>query len=106
MLRDEFGEDWWEKGVSNPIRTKAEGNKENGNFSLIYYTDFEDLRLIPNRNWHLFEPKLKSQLGIISSLVELEPIRHKIAHTRLLTRDEIQKLEVFHREIVRMLEGS
>jgi len=45
----------------------------------------------------------KTQTGIISRLEELEPIRHSIAHTRMLTEDEITKLDLFLKEISSMI---
>jgi len=104
-LRSEFGNDWWEKGVSKNVKNKAIKNKakENGNYGIIYYTDFEDLKLIPNKCWSLFKDKLISQQSIIGRLNELESIRHKIAHTRLLTNEEIIKLELFNKEIKKLL---
>lgn len=105
-LRAEFGDAWWEKGVPNKIRAKAERNKrnENGDFGNIHYTDFEDLKLIPNKKWYLFKETFKTQSGIISRLNELEPIRNKIAHSRLLKNPEIKSLELFYKQIIDMLD--
>lgn len=108
-LREHYGEEWWEKGVSGDIRKKAEKNKklsqskEKGDYSIIFYTDFEDLRILPNKRWKLFEEILKTQSGVLSRLGELEPIRNKIAHSRLLIDDELSTLKLFYRQIREML---
>lgn len=108
-LREQFGDKWWDKGVSSEIKDKAETkkklaySKEKGNYSIIFYTDFEDLRILPNKKWKLFEPTLKTQSGVLSRLGELEPIRNKIAHSRFLTTDEISTLELFYKQIIEML---
>lgn len=56
-------------------------------------------------NWHdIFKDHFETLEHIVSRLDELEPIRHAIAHTRLLSNDDFEKLELFQREIQRMIE--
>jgi len=47
-LRDEYGDAWWEDGISNSVKPKALSNKkkDGGNLSNIYYTNFVHLKNI------------------------------------------------------------
>lgn len=101
-LREVFDANWWERGVTpNDIRERADARKasEQSNLSLINYTEFGDLGRIIVNNWKIFEPVFKTQKGVISRLEELEPLRNKIAHSRLLSNHELEKLNLFFKEI-------
>jgi hypothetical protein len=102
-LRDSFGNSWWERGVSQrEIREGAERKKAvepESNLSLINYTEFDDLRRIITNNWEIFRDTFQTQTGIVSRLEELEPMRNKIAHSRLLSNEDLAKLELFSKEI-------
>jgi len=109
-LRERYGDEWWEKGVPLNVRENAERNaardEQAFRFSLIYFTEFGDLKRIIMReeNWHgIFKEYFKTLEGIVSRLGELEVIRHRIAHTRLLSNDDYAKLELFYREIKKMI---
>lgn len=102
-LRDRFRDQWWERGVTQKdIRQQAEERKipePDSNLSLINYTEFRDLRRIVNKNWEIFRDTFQRQSGIVSRIEELESIRNTIAHTRLLSNDDLAKLELFSKEI-------
>jgi len=104
-LYAEYGDDWWEEGASQKVREEAARVKanENGVEPDINYTLFPDLRLIIIRenNWkNRFETKFVTQGTFIARLEELEPIRNKIAHSRMLNDREILKLELMSKEIL------
>lgn len=109
-LREKHGNQWWERGVPLKIRERSEEKKKEDPavaLSLICYTDFGDLRkiIMKTENWHdIFKGHFETLEHIVSRLDELEPIRHAIAHTRLLSNDDFKKLELFQREIQRMIE--
>jgi hypothetical protein len=55
----------------------------------IYYVDFPHLKVIMERsdNWKdAFEPIFARKEVVIGILIEIEPIRNKIAHNRKATR--------------------
>lgn len=102
-LREEFGDQWWESGVTQRDIRQGAGERKavepDSNLSLINYTEFRDLRRIINNNWEIFRDTFQSQSGIVSRIEELESIRNTIAHTRLLSNDDLAKLELFSKEI-------
>lgn len=109
-LREKYGDEWWEKGVPLKVRESAERNAERdeqaSQFSLIYFTEFGDLRkiIMKEENWHgIFKEYFRTLEGIVSRLGELESIRHRIAHTRLLSNDDYNKLGFFYHEIKKMI---
>lgn len=108
-LREEYGEEWWQKGVPLRVRRSAEKKKAkepDSSLGLLCYTEFNDLRRIVQKeeNWHnIFKKYFKTLERIISKLDELETIRHTIAHTRLLSDEDFEKLDLFYREIKRMI---
>jgi len=108
-LCEEYKEEFWQKGIPLRVRRNAEQRKErepNSPLSLLYYTEFSDLRKIMQKdeNWHtIFKKHFTTLEQIISRLDELENIRHTIAHTRLLSNDDFEKLELFYREIMKMI---
>ena len=104
-LYEEYGEDWWKKGVSHRVRSEVETLKAQcgGTEPIINYSLFPHLRLIiiKDGNWKkIYEPIFESQNTYIARLEELEPIRNKIAHSRMLSDEEITKLELFYKEIM------
>jgi hypothetical protein len=107
-LRERYEDEWWTKGVTQKdIRDNAEKRKigePHSNLGLINYTEFGDLRRIITNNWDIFESIFKTQQGTISRLDELEPIRNIIAHVRLLSIDQMTKLELFYKEINELIE--
>lgn len=102
-LIEKYGRNLWESGISLDIRRRAEHKKEQdqlSHFDLIYYTDFGDLRRIIINNWDKFREIFDTQGGTLGRLEELEEIRNDIAHTRLLTKNNLQKLVMFHKDII------
>ena len=78
-----------------------------GKYDLIDYSDFTDLKMIfeKGKNMQLFldicsEDQFR---GIISKLIELDPIRKKIAHSRPLTKEEFDRLKMYAEDIDRIL---
>lgn len=105
-LRTKYGNQWWIKGVTQKDIQKAEKRKSlepSSNSSLINYTEFGDLQRIIINNWDVFKEYFVKQQRIVGRLDELEPIRNIIAHSRLLSNDQLEKLELFLREINKMM---
>ena len=81
-----------------------------GNYELIYYSDFTDLKQVfeKGRNYKLFADMINQERFkvVISKLHELDPIRKKIAHYRPLSEKEFDRLKSYSDEIIRMFNGS
>jgi hypothetical protein len=73
----------------------------------VYYLDFSDLRKIIDQknNWaQVFEPIFIQKTVTTESLFEIEPIRNKIAHNRILSDVDLKCLDAVYNK-VRMLIG-
>jgi hypothetical protein len=106
-LREEYSDEWWQKGVPLRVRRSAEDNKAkepDSSLSLLCYILFSDLKRIIQKNWHsIFKKYFRTLEGIIFKLDQLEDIRHIIAHTRLLSNEDSKKLDLFHKEITKTI---
>ena len=68
----------------------------------LYYLDFPDLKKIIDRkdNWEEYFIKYFTDKDVFISLLrELEPIRNKIAHHRLITNSDIMVLQAVYTAI-------
>ena len=104
-LTEVYGNELWEK-VPEDIRKYAEQRKykeRDSTLSPFHYMLFKHLRSVIGKNWNIFKGTFKKPTGIVSRLDELEPIRRKIAHCRLLSNDELAKLSLFFKEIDHMI---
>ena len=111
-LLEEIGENWWEKSVSEKIRTKAESRREEENKirwhaqrgdSLINYTEFGDLASIINQNWPLFEDHLQSLDWVRQIINTLERSRNVIMHSGELGNEDIERIGSSIRDWIRQV---
>jgi hypothetical protein len=95
----------WKEWVKKQEEEKSKGNVQFSD-SPIDYSDFTDLAKILNRkhNKDIFSPHINQERfdGIILKIKELEPIRLKIAHSRVLTTDELNKLMMYTKDIMKL----
>ncbi|MEP0824296.1 MAG: hypothetical protein HRF40_02310 [Nitrososphaera sp.] len=111
-LREKYGSDWWEKGVGQGNRDKAdEFRKEEMSVgwsvattsSQMEYLQFKHLGGIIAKNWKdVFEPIFHDLSKIQHRLDEFEIIRNAIAHTRILSHEGITRLEMYNQDIFNM----
>ena len=85
-------------------KKKEEGSHvTDGNYELIDYSDFTDLKRIfeKGRNNKLFEDIINQELfkAVLTKLDELDPIRKKIAHSRPLSKKELDRLILYTEDI-------
>jgi len=77
-----------------------------GNYNLIDYSDFTDLKCIfeKGKNRKLFEDIINQEQfnAVISKLHELDPIRKKIAHSRPLSKKELDRLILYTEDIKKL----
>ncbi len=72
--------------------------------SNIYYTDFDDLRVIISSNWELFKSYFPKESWIITYLEDLYKIRNKIAHNIPVEENERNTVETLLNNIYNQLE--
>jgi hypothetical protein len=111
-LLEEIGADWWEKSVSEKIRTKAESRRDEENKirwharrgdSLLNYTEFGDLHSIISQNWELFEDHLQEQEWVRDIINTLERSRNVIMHSGELENEDIERIGQKIRDWVRQV---
>lgn len=111
-LSEKFGDGWFKHRVPGDIikNCKMRVDKEKAsrwwttNRQLIDYTDFADLQKIILRsdNWEgIFKSYFKPKKIFEGKMIELEVIRNKIAHSILLTDDEVKKLRMYASDLNR-----
>ena len=95
-----------ESKIPQDVLSRCEERKSQDNlneYNLIDYSDFTDLKRIfeKGRNKDLFKDIFKDEeyKALITKLHELDPIRKKIAHFRPLTKNEFNRLVLYHNDI-------
>lgn len=100
-LQETYEDEWWNKGVGEKIRKKAENRKteeESAKWSsqrgdsLINYIDFGDIESIIIKNWKQFEPHLHVIEWMQQLLKSLEKSRNVIMHGGELNRQDIERI--------------
>lgn len=111
-LLDEKKETWWEDCVSERVRKKAEGRKEEEEKvrwhtqrgeDPIYFTDFGELISIILQNWELFEPHLESVEWVKQMLKTVERSRNVIMHSGHLQNEDVERVGACIRDWIRQV---
>ena len=89
LLEENFGEEWWRKGVPQKVRAKCASRREEGleeekEADMLLFADFYDYRTIIEANKPIFADYIDTKEWC-SKLQDMEPIRNAIAHNRPLT---------------------
>jgi DNA sulfur modification protein DndB len=115
------GASWWNDPTRIPqtIHDLAEDRKQRNEKPwpwmgerrkpVIHYLDFTDYRqvIIKRNNWHdVFSRIFKNRTILESKLMELEPIRVDISHTRSLSPESMEILRVNSRHLIRCIEDA
>lgn len=112
QLEKKFGTDWFDKKSSKEMQKKLTDRKEKEEKNLwhtgrnkdpIYYMDFGDLSKLITNNWSEFEDLLPSQSWVQSRLDEAERSRNVIAHTNVLSSEEVARLEMYLRDWIKQI---
>lgn len=112
VLTDADGEDWFEKRASAQMKRKVVDRKATEtknqwhtgrNKHALYYLDFGDLALILQSHWANFKDLLPDQAWAVSRIQDAERSRNVIAHTNLLSDDELVRLEMHVLDWVRQV---
>lgn len=105
-------EQWFEKRSSREMKKKVEDRKATEaknqwhtgrNPQPIYYLDFGDLALLIQTHWADFKDLLPTQSWAVSRLQDAERSRNVIAHTNVLSDEEVTRLEMHVRDWVRQV---
>lgn len=106
---------WMDTLIDESVRKKWESRKMEEEscdwlrpvgHDLIYYSDLIDLRQIINKNWErIFSKKLdwKHREVLVSRMVELESIRHVIAHNRQISDEALRHLKILYDDFSNIL---
>jgi hypothetical protein len=106
------GPGWFDKRATTQMKAKVEQRKQQEeknhwhagrNKDSIYYLDFGDLSRLITSNWTIFEDLLPNQSWVQSRLDEAERSRNVIAHTNILTSDEVARLEMYLRDWIKQI---
>lgn len=108
-LLERKGVNWWSACVSNSIQKKVEErmNQDKKNkwhapraSAEISYCDFGNLSDIIIGNWNEFEDLFPTQDWIRTRLDNLEPSRNALAHSNILSDNDINRIDMFLRDWV------
>lgn len=111
-LLEVIGPNWWEQGVSEKIRTKAEARRlEEGKVRWhtprgdepLNYTEFGDLAAIFGQNWIHFENHLVSQDWVRQIIGTLERSRNVIMHSGELGLQDVERVGTAIRDWIRQI---
>lgn len=112
VLEELDQEQWFENRASLAMKKKVEDRKTTEaknqwhtgrNAHPIYYLDFGDLALLIQNHWNDFKDLLPTQSWAVSRLQDAERSRNVIAHTNILSDEEVVRLEMHVRDWVRQV---
>lgn len=101
VLIEKYGDSWWEKHVSDKIKSRAETRKKEEEKikwhtqrgeSLINYTEFNDLVAIMTCNHDVFEDYIVSLDWARQVIQTIERSRNVIMHSGMLGRKDIERI--------------
>jgi uncharacterized protein YaeQ len=106
--------DWWEKGISEGIRKKAESrHKEEQKIKwhstrgsdFIAFTDFGQLNSIIVSNWDLFSDLLQRQQWVQHIFDTMERSRNVIMHSGELPMEDVERVGICIRDWAKQTGG-
>lgn len=109
VLEEIDKDEWFDKRASRDMKKKVEDRKAaeaknnwhaGRNPHPVYYLDFGDLALLIQNHWDAFKGLVPTQSWAVSRLNDAERSRNVIAHTNLLSDEEVVRLEMHVRDWV------
>jgi hypothetical protein len=106
-LKEGHGERWWQVGVPQNIRGKAEGRRRGDERarwhgprgqSPLNFVDFPELGEIIASQWPLFEDLLGDREWVEHYFDDMNKSRRAIGHTGEMSEHAVQRMELFVRE--------
>lgn len=112
-LEQEKGDDWWGECVPEVVKNNARSNRErelNEGISLrsddeVDYLNFGELGEIIKSNWDIFGGFMSSRLAVEKVMKRLNMTRAVIAHSGMLSDDEVVRLKLNVRDWFRLFES-
>jgi hypothetical protein len=112
LMREEYGDNWWDLKVLPAIKTNVDNNInreiESGftqrSEMKIDYTTFGELGQIVSGNWDAFDDLFKNPRAFQKIMTSLNLLRGPIAHCSALAEDEIVRLEITVKDWFRLME--
>lgn len=112
LMKEKFGEEWWDNEVKPDIKSHVEKNIQRESDSgftqrsehKIDYTTFGELSQIVNSSWVAFDDLFTSQRAFQKIMNSLNLLRGPIAHCTPLADDEIVRLELTVKDWFRLME--
>jgi hypothetical protein len=101
MMANEFGDDWWHKGlIRNSLKNKigkregkdAETRRSGRVSHPIYYTDVDDLIRIVKDNWAVFRKLFPRPNWFANHVARLEMMRNTVSHMNPLLKRDTDRL--------------
>ena len=104
-LKDYYHEQWWELGISQPIRErisrqienklKKEPKKNHKKIEEFNFNDYKNL-IFRKHNWsNIFQKYFHQKSNIEFPLDKLRLIRNDISHARSLNKKDLRKIETY-----------
>lgn len=115
VMQKAHGLDWWDVKVGRGIReevqrrrAKEDQNPWHGKRGAhpIYYTDLDHLGLIVQNNWADFKQILPSPQWVRQRIDEIAHSRNPVAHMNPISKDDIQRINVYFRDWVKLIEAN
>ena len=112
VFTEKDGANWFDSRANLAMKKKVTDRKEkeqrNGwhagrDAHPIYYLDFGDLGGLIQTHWVEFKDLLPEQVWVTSRLNDAERTRNVIAHTNVLSDEELVRLEMIVRDWVRQI---
>lgn len=112
LMKEKYGEGWWENKIKEEIKKSVEGNirkETESGFTQrselkIDYTTFGELTEIVQTNWEAFENLFSNQRAFSKIMASLNQLRGPIAHCCPLAEDEIVRLHLTVKDWFRLME--
>lgn len=115
ILKQEYGADWWEKGVPKKQREKADSRKADEakdpwhgkrGADLLDYLDINDLPAIVAAEWKLFKPIFPGPHWFSVLISDLNVSRRVTAHMNPLEADDVKQVEAAFRKWSKQLNAK
>jgi HEPN superfamily Swt1-like protein len=112
VLLEKVGENWWEAGVSEKIRKRAESRRKEEEkikwhalrgASPIIYTDLADLGTIIRNNWQHFEPYVPTIEWATNIFDVIERSRNVIMHSGTLSLEDVERVGINIRDWIKQV---
>lgn len=110
VLSEKKGHKWYKELLPSDLLQKYQSGIDTERSSFvrngvehhpIYYLDFPDISKILEKNWNFgFKNIFKKKEDLKSYLQKLEPTRNKIAHSRIVTSDELDLIYLVYKLIM------